>query len=62
MKLKENYIKYLKISDNETVLSALDKFIEKKIDFLELENIAIDNNLFSMRVYDKSIKINNLLK
>jgi len=60
--MKENYIKYLKTSDNENVLSALDKYEKQEIDFIELEKIAINNLVFSMRVYEKSLKISKLLK
>ena len=59
---KQEYIDYLKVNDIPVVEKAIEDYHRNNITFEKLEEIALNENLFSIRVYTKGIKIGNILK
>lgn len=62
MKVNKNYILYLKELDDERILSAISDYENKSISFERLEQIAIEEKEYSQRVFEKSLKVKNMLK
>jgi hypothetical protein len=62
MKVNKNYILYLKELDDERILSAISDYENKLIPFERLEQIAIEEKEYSQKVYEKTLKMKNILK
>ena len=58
----KEYIEYLKSFDNKEINEAVFDFYDGKISDIELERVAIKNDVFTKNVYEKCFKLGRLLK
>ena len=62
MNKTEKYISYIKLHGIKDIDLSINQYKKNKINFQELEYIAMNSNFYLMRVCIKSLKLKRILK